>query len=238
MICQTNTQLLSENSVENRNLQPSNQLHEKTAVSEAVLKRRAYQRNWCRNNQEKVKAHRARKYLKSKSKKETPERRSKRLAYRNKWNSENRHKSRIYDAKKRKSDPQYMLMRRIRSRQLCAFSRKKLRKSSKTRILLECTIAEAKSHIESMFSCGMSWENRKSFVIDHHVPIAVFDLTNSEELLLAFCWRNLRPITQHENNVKADKVPSPLPDWLPPHIAQRILLRVNHRQNIIGINQL
>lgn len=229
MICQTNTQSHSEGLVENPNPQPSNQHQEKTVVSEAVLKRRAAQRKWCKENPDKVKAHRARKWLKLKAKAETPEHRAKRLAYRRKWNSENRHKQRAYESKKRREDHQYVLMRRLRARQQCAFERQKIRKWSKTAILLGCTIEHAKAHIESQFSPGMSWSNRKSFVIDHHVPVAVFDLSNHEESCVAFCWKNLRPITQHENSVKHDKVPHPLPEWIPIHIANRITFRIASR---------
>lgn len=106
-----------------------------------------------------------------------------------------------------------------------AFRRNWIEKPARTEALIGCTITEAKSHIEGQFVNGMSWQNRRSFVIDHLVPVAAFDLRDTEEVRWAFNWRNLRPITQHENAVKSDTLPSPLPDWLPAHISEKITER-------------
>lgn len=219
-------QLPLESSVENPNQSPSKKPQEETGVSVVVLKRRSGQRKWCSEHAEVVRAWKARAYLKSKAKGETPEHRAKRLAYKNKWNTQNRHKQRAYETKKRREDHNYVFMRRLRARQQCAFESQRLKKSSKTMVILGCTIDEAKAHISSQFKPGMSWDNRESFCIDHVVPIAVFDLRDAEEVALAFNWRNLQPLTHHENHIKYTTLPDPLPAWLPPHIAQRIKSRL------------
>lgn len=89
-----------------------------------------------------------------------------------------------------------------------------------------CSIEELKSHIEKQFTPRMSWENRKSFHIDHYVPIAAFDLRDEEERKLAFNWQNLRPLDPIANKEKSDKLPDVFPDWIPSHIKERILSRM------------
>lgn len=131
----------------------------------------------------------------------------------------------VYRRNARKTDVQFMLKDRLRATANRAFRRQWIKKPARTEALLGCTISEAKAHIESQFAQGMSWENRKSFVIDHHIPIAAFDLTDAEEVGLAFGWRNLKPLTQKENASKSATVPNPLPSWLPLHIQDRIKLR-------------
>lgn len=132
---------------------------------------------------------------------------------------------RLYNQRRRMEDIEFALAGRLRASMNRAFRRAWVKKPTRTEALLGCTIAEAKTHIESQFTNGMSWEHRKSFVIDHCVPVAAFDLRDSEEVKWAFNWRNLRPITSHENAVKSDKLPTPLPTWLPTHIAERVRQR-------------
>lgn len=126
---------------------------------------------------------------------------------------------------RRKDDPQFALADAMRATMNRAFRRNWIEKPHRTEVLLGCSIAEAKLHIERQFTEDMSWSNRASFVIDHWIPVAAFDLLDSEEAHLAFNWKNLRPITRHDNAVKSDTLPNPLPSWLPTHIAERITLR-------------
>lgn len=149
--------------------------------------------------------------------------REKRKAYRVK--PENRERRRSRERFRFGVDDQFALAKRFRSRMTEVFGRNNVVKPQKTESLLGCTISEAKSHIESQFVNGMSWADRRSFVVDHIVPIAAFNLRDIEEARWAFNWRNLRPITAHENSVKSDTIPNPLPDWLPDHISARILAR-------------
>lgn len=108
-----------------------------------------------------------------------------------------------------------------------AFRRNWIKKPARTEELLGCTIEEAKAHIENQFTEEMSWNNRMSFVIDHVIPVSAFDLRDQEEAMLAFNWKNLQPLTPHENATKQASVPSPLPDWIPSHIAARIIERAS-----------
>lgn len=130
-----------------------------------------------------------------------------------------------YIRKRREENVQFAIASRMRSTINRAFRRQWIRKPEKTEILLGCSIEEAKAHIESQFVNGMCWSNRRSFVIDHVVPVVAFDLTIREEYLLAFNWKNIQPLYPHDNATKSRKLPVPLPDWLPDHIAKRITSR-------------
>lgn len=132
-------------------------------------------------------------------------------------------KHNAYVASKRRQDPQFLIAQRLRATMHQAIRRQFSAKAQRTRELLGCSVAELKAHLESQFTNEMSWENRRSFVIDHFVPCAAFDLTNPEEQRWAFNWRNLRPMPHHDNQVKSDTIPDPLPDWLPLEIRQRII---------------
>lgn len=127
--------------------------------------------------------------------------------------------------RRRRENVQFGLADALRSTMNRAFRRNWIDKPAKTEELLGCTISEAKDHIEKQFINGMSWENRRSFVIDHIVPVVAFDLRDKEETRLAFNWRNLQPLTPQDNSTKQGKIPSPLPSWLPAHIAEMIISR-------------
>jgi len=128
--------------------------------------------------------------------------------------------------RRRISDIQFSLKDRLRASMNRAFRRNWIRKPVRTEALLGCSIAELKSHIEGQFTPRMSWENRRSFHIDHIVPIAAFNLLDEEERGLAFNWRNLRPLDPVANSEKSDKLPDVLPDWIPVHIKARILSKM------------
>jgi hypothetical protein len=138
-----------------------------------------------------------------------------------------RARCRAYFRRRRKESVQFALMDSLRATMNRAFRRNWLEKPARTEALIGCTIAAAKFHIESQFQPGMSWEDRRSFVIDHWCPVAAFNLEDPEEARLCFNWRNLQPLTRHVNAVKSDIIPNPLPDWIPAPIASRILRRMS-----------
>lgn len=127
-----------------------------------------------------------------------------------------------YVRRRRQQNVNYAVADRLRATTNRAFRRNWMKKPAQTEKLLGCTIEDAKSHIESQFVDGMSWTNRRSFVIDHIIPVVAFNLLDPEEVLLAFNWKNLQPLTPHDNATKSDAIPHPLPSWLPSHIAERI----------------
>jgi hypothetical protein len=125
----------------------------------------------------------------------------------------------------RKTSIQFALKDRLRASINRALRRNWVKKSNRTMQLVGCSVEELKAHLEVHFVEGMCWENRSTWHVDHLVPLAAFNLRDSEEQLWAFNWRNLQPLYGHENHSKSDSIPSPLPSWLPAHIAARIIAR-------------
>jgi hypothetical protein len=106
---------------------------------------------------------------------------------------------------KLKEDPFYIAVRKIRGLVETAFKRIKQKKPSNTEEILGCSFEEAKRHIESLFTEGMSWENhgRKGWHIDHIKPICSFTLEN---LHLANHYKNLQPLWAKDNFIKGKKI--------------------------------
>lgn len=125
----------------------------------------------------------------------------------------------------RKTSIQFALKDSLRASLNRALRRNWVKKSKRTMELVGCEVEELKVHLEANFVNGMSWENRSTWHVDHFVPLAAFDLRDEEEQLSAFNWKNLRPLSGHENQSKSDSIPNPLPSWLPAHIAARIIAR-------------
>jgi len=101
-----------------------------------------------------------------------------------------------------RTNPQFALASRIRSRISMAMKRLGGKNGNKTKDLIGCSFEFLKKHIESQFRAGMSWEDRSSFHIDHIRPLASFDLTNPEQLKAACHYTNLQPLSPTENMSK------------------------------------
>lgn len=82
---------------------------------------------------------------------------------------------------------------------------KKNRRSNK---YLGCSSSEAVKHIEKQFKKGMTWANHgKVWHIDHIVPLASFDLSNDDHVLMCCHYTNLQPMWATDNIRKGDTVP-------------------------------
>ena len=108
---------------------------------------------------------------------------------------------------RRKTDINYLLITRLRSRIACAI-RDKTKKTGSSVRDLGCSIGDFKLHLESLFQEEMSWENygRTGWHIDHIIPLSSFDLTNREELLKACNYTNLQPLWAKDNLHKGCKI--------------------------------
>lgn len=107
---------------------------------------------------------------------------------------------------KRRTDPNYNLGNRLRSRIWHALNRHK--KSASTEELTGCTLAELRAHLEKQFKPGMSWERPGEWHIDHRWPCARFDLSRADEQRACFHYTNLQPLWKRENLSKGGKIPN------------------------------
>jgi predicted XRE-type DNA-binding protein len=99
-----------------------------------------------------------------------------------KWRKENRESIQMgntrYEKNRKQTDPEFKLMKTLRSRLGTAISQIKAEKSDSTLNLTGCTIKELKNYLEEQFTEGMTWDNHGDWHIDHIKPICAFDLSS------------------------------------------------------------
>jgi hypothetical protein len=113
------------------------------------------------------------------------------------------------DRERCKIDPNYKVKKRLRTRiwnALCG-----LYKTNKTESLLGTSIDELKTHLESKFVAGMTWENYGDWHIDHIVPCDSFDLSIEENQKKCFHYTNLQPLWAVDNIRKGNRITPPTP---------------------------
>lgn len=76
--------------------------------------------------------------------------------------------------------------------------------------LVGYTAEDLRTHLESLFLPGMTWENRKLWHVDHVVPLFLWDYDGPEhpEFRAAWSLANLRPVWAKENLVKNKRLPT------------------------------
>lgn len=121
-------------------------------------------------------------------------------------------KSRKYQSMRHHTSPKnsnFRLKKTARSRIYNAIKRlgqvQKPRIRYRTEKMIGCTIEQLRSHLESRFKRGMTWDNHGShWHIDHIIPMAHFDLTDESQLLAASHYTNMQPMWAVENLAKSD----------------------------------
>ena len=101
-----------------------------------------------------------------------------------------------------RDEPIEKMKRVIRSRIISALKQK----NKNTIEYLGCSIPEYLNWLLSN-DFGYTLENRgKEWHIDHVIPLSKFDLSNEEQQLIAFNWRNTMPLSCKENLSKNNKI--------------------------------
>lgn len=103
-----------------------------------------------------------------------------------------------------KNDPVYRMRQLVARRISLALSDKDVTKDETTFKLVGCSVDELVRHFENQFEHWMSWENMGEWHIDHVRPCASFDLSEREQQMTCFNWRNLQPLHGDENYLKKD----------------------------------
>ena len=106
-----------------------------------------------------------------------------------------------YSKKRAATDEMFAVKLKLRNLVSSAFRRIKQSKSTNTQQLLGCSWVEAKLHIESLFTDGMTWENHGTWHIDHIKPVCSF---TENELHLMNHITNLRPLWAKDNLCRPD----------------------------------
>lgn len=113
---------------------------------------------------------------------------------------------RAYHKRKRIESPAFRLEHNMRNRLNLAI-RGRI-KTGSTWTLIGCDPATLRSHLESMFRDGMTWDNygQRGWHVDHIIPCASFNLESPEDQRRCFNYKNLQPLWAHENMRKSWKV--------------------------------
>jgi hypothetical protein len=74
--------------------------------------------------------------------------------------------------------------------------------------LVGYTVQELKSHIESLFQPGMTWDNKGEWHLDHIVPKSFFKYTSTDDVEFKYCWslNNLQPLWKKDNLSKGNRL--------------------------------
>ena len=67
---------------------------------------------------------------------------------------------------------------------------------------LGCTFKKIRTHLESKFESGMSWDNHGAWHIDHITPLS--NAKDEKQLNHLFRWQNVRPLWAEANLRKKD----------------------------------
>lgn len=160
-------------------------------------KKKDYDKKYRKENKNKIKLYR------EKYKKENPD---KVKESNRKHKSKNRKAINKYYREKTKTDPLFKLKKNLRNRVRFVILNKKGKKTEK---ILGTSFEEVKTHIESTFTDGMSWENygackdsncNEVWHIDHKIPLA--SATTEDELLKLCHYTNLQALWAIDNLTK------------------------------------
>ena len=163
-------------------------INQRAIIKSKTSKFKEYQKQWRDKNREKL-----REYYKSK----WPEYKKKQFEY-----SKNR----------QKTDLDFRLKQRLRSRLKCALKRQRLKKTERTCQLTGCTIKQLIEYFKTLFyinSEGIMMQEsdlfEKNVQIDHIIPCWHFDLTDIRQRKRCFYYTNLCPLWIEDHKKKSNK---------------------------------
>lgn len=110
---------------------------------------------------------------------------------------------------RKKNDPYYRMVRRLRFR-LRDCLRGTTFKTATTMKLVGCSRDVLIRHIETQFLDGMSWDNIAEWHIDHIKPCCQFDLSDPDQQKECFHYTNLQPLWAKDNLSKGGRTPQQL----------------------------
>ncbi len=132
-----------------------------------------------------------------------PKRKAAIYAQKAKYRKNNKAKRCLYENNRLKTNPSAHLANRFRN-----WVNKLIeRKSGNASSLIGCSYDELKSHLESQFKPGMTWNNwsNQGWQVDHIQPLLSYDLTDPNQQKDAFHYTNLQPLWKKEHELKTIK---------------------------------
>lgn len=123
------------------------------------------------------------------------------------WRKNNSEKYKQYlkiRKQERKHVNNYMLYRAVHRRVHSTL--RNYKKFYTVKELLGCSSVFYEKYIESKFQKGMNWKNFgvNGWCIDHKIPLSAFDLSDKNQQLICFNFRNTQPLW-YKDNLKKGK---------------------------------
>jgi len=78
----------------------------------------------------------------------------------------------------------------------------------RSNVLVGCSDVQLKDWITAKLNNGMTWDNYGEWEIDHIMPCASFDLSNTDDQLKCFHYTNLQPLWRSDNRRKGAAIPT------------------------------
>lgn len=115
---------------------------------------------------------------------------------------------RLYEKELKDKNPQYKLNQYFRREMNISLKERNAKKTSPYFDALGYTPEELKTHLESLFTKGMSWDNYGEWHIDHIIPLSKYQYTSTNDLSFKECWslENLQPLWSKDNLSKRDRI--------------------------------
>lgn len=152
--------------------------------------------NWYNKNKDSV-------YVRARKRASSPEVQVKNKQYQELNKDEIRERKRLRRLNMSPYDKQIKKLRDAFNKTLVRCKRIENRQPERHIKLIGCTLIEFKSHVESQFDGTMNWSNHgfgsDKWNIDHIQPLCSFDLMNDQQQLLAFNYKNTRPVWFNEH---------------------------------------
>lgn len=138
-----------------------------------------------------------------------------------------------YEKKRKATFPHVRLIGNMRRRLCLALNGKA--KSASTMRLVGCDRDALVKHIEGHFKDGMGWHNygMSGWVVDHIIPVSLFDMNLADHQRACFHFLNLQPLWSSLNSAKRNKVSMPHAETvltsLEPFVGQQICEVIRRR---------
>jgi hypothetical protein len=115
---------------------------------------------------------------------------------------------RNYERNRKANDPAYKLIANFRTAIYQVLKENNVEKNKHYFDILRYTPEELISHLENLFTDGMTWENYGEWHVDHKTPISSFNFESIDDDSFMECWslENLQPMWGKENIVKGSKI--------------------------------
>ena len=106
-----------------------------------------------------------------------------------------------YRTRRKANDPEFKLRCSMTTNMQKRFATLRVARAHTTWKLIGCTVGRLRMHLESQFEPGMSWDNYgfRGWHVDHIRPLSSFRLSDPAEQMIAWNYKNLRPLWAEAN---------------------------------------